>query len=135
MSPNGWKMGQDRRVWAAAGQDGPPPFTLHDGPPYTRGNLHIGHALNKILKDMVVRSRQMMGRDATSQARDCHGLPVNGKSRRNIAPMVKTRRRGWSNFARMPYLPPGGSMSSAEFKRLGVGGNWDAHSTMVPPNG
>ena len=44
--------------------EGRRPFTLHDGPPYANGNLHIGHALNKILKDMVVRSQQMMGRDA-----------------------------------------------------------------------
>ncbi|MEL6434201.1 MAG: class I tRNA ligase family protein, partial [Pseudomonadota bacterium] len=52
------------------------PFTLHDGPPYANGHLHIGHALNKILKDMVVRSQQMMGRDARYiPGWDCHGLP------------------------------------------------------------
>ena len=53
------------------------PFTLHDGPPYANGHLHIGHALNKILKDMVVRSQQMMGRDARYiPGWDCHGLPI-----------------------------------------------------------
>ena len=55
-------------------------FTLHDGPPYANGHLHIGHALNKILKDMVVRSQQMMGRDARYlPGWDCHGLPIEWK--------------------------------------------------------
>ena len=55
-------------------------FTLHDGPPYANGNLHIGHALNKILKDMVVRSQQMMGKDARYiPGWDCHGLPIEWK--------------------------------------------------------
>ncbi len=53
----------DRLREKAAGGAHRAPFTLHDGPPYAKGNLHIGHALNKILKDMVVRTQQMMGRD------------------------------------------------------------------------
>ena len=60
--------------------EGREPFTLHDGPPYANGHLHIGHALNKILKDFVVRSRQMMGRDARYvPGWDCHGLPIEWK--------------------------------------------------------
>ena len=56
------------------------PFVLHDGPPYANGHLHIGHALNKILKDMVVRSQQMMGKDARYiPGWDCHGLPIEWK--------------------------------------------------------
>jgi isoleucyl-tRNA synthetase len=56
------------------------PFVLHDGPPYANGHLHIGHALNKVLKDMVVRSRQMMGFDARFvPGWDCHGLPIEWK--------------------------------------------------------
>jgi len=55
-------------------------FTLHDGPPYANGHLHMGHALNKVLKDMVVRSLQMSGRDARFvPGWDCHGLPVEWK--------------------------------------------------------
>ena len=55
-------------------------FILHDGPPYANGNLHIGHALNKILKDMIVRSRQMMGYDSRYvPGWDCHGLPIEWK--------------------------------------------------------
>jgi isoleucyl-tRNA synthetase len=59
---------------------GRPKFVLHDGPPYANGNLHIGHALNKILKDVIVRSRQMMGFDAPYvPGWDCHGLPIEWK--------------------------------------------------------
>jgi hypothetical protein len=55
-------------------------FVLHDGPPYANGNLHIGHALNKVLKDMVVRSQQMMGKDSRYvPGWDCHGLPIEWK--------------------------------------------------------
>src|SRR5262245_16824879 len=56
------------------------PFLLHDGPPYANGNLHIGHALNKILKDTVNRSQQMLGKDANYvPGWDCHGLPIEWK--------------------------------------------------------
>ena len=55
-------------------------FVLHDGPPYANGNIHIGHALNKILKDMVVRSQQMAGKDSNYvPGWDCHGLPIEWK--------------------------------------------------------
>ena len=56
------------------------PFILHDGPPYANGHLHIGHALNKILKDVISRSQQMMGRDYVYvPGWDCHGLPIEWK--------------------------------------------------------
>ena len=55
-------------------------FILHDGPPYANGNIHIGHALNKILKDVVTRSQQMLGRDSNYvPGWDCHGLPIEWK--------------------------------------------------------
>src|SRR6266581_3814856 len=55
-------------------------FVLHDGPPYANGNLHIGHALNKILKDVISRSQQMMGKDSVYvPGWDCHGLPIEWK--------------------------------------------------------
>ena len=55
-------------------------FVLHDGPPYANGHLHIGHALNKILKDVIVRSQQMLGKDANYvPGWDCHGLPIEWK--------------------------------------------------------
>jgi len=59
---------------------GKPRFILHDGPPYANGNIHIGHALNKILKDVVTRSQQMLGYDSNYvPGWDCHGLPIEWK--------------------------------------------------------
>jgi len=105
------------------------PFTLHDGPPYANGNLHIGHALNKILKDMVVRSQQMSGRDARYiPGWDCHGLPIEwkieeayrakgqDKDKVDVVDFRQECRRfaeGWIDVQR------------AEFKRLGITGTWD----------
>ena len=111
------------------------PFTLHDGPPYANGHLHIGHALNKVLKDMVVRSQQMMGRDARYvPGWDCHGLPIEWKIEeqyrakglnKDDVDVVAFRQEcrkfaeGWIDIQR------------AEFKRLGVTGNWaDPYRTM-----
>ena len=112
-----------------------PPFTLHDGPPYANGNLHIGHALNKILKDMVVRSQQMLGHDARYiPGWDCHGLPIEWKIEeqyrakgrdKDAVDVIEFRRQcrdfaaGWVNVQR------------EEFKRLGITGNWaDPYLTM-----
>ena len=105
------------------------PFTLHDGPPYANGHLHIGHALNKILKDMVVRSQQMMGRDARYvPGWDCHGLPIEWKIEeqyrakglnKDDVDVVSFRQEcrrfaeGWIDIQR------------DEFKRLGITGTWD----------
>jgi isoleucyl-tRNA synthetase len=80
---------------ACATREGRKPFTLHDGPPYANGHLHIGHALNKILKDMVVRSQQMMGRDARYiPGWDCHGLPIEWKIEEAIPPQGLEQGRG-----------------------------------------
>ena len=110
-------------------KQGRTPFTLHDGPPYANGNLHIGHALNKILKDMVVRSQQMMGFDARYiPGWDCHGLPIEWKIEekyrqkgrdKDAVDVVEFRQEcrdfaaGWVDIQR------------DEFKRLGVTGKWD----------
>ncbi|MFY9239372.1 MAG: isoleucine--tRNA ligase [Roseovarius sp.] len=109
--------------------EGRTPFTLHDGPPYANGHLHIGHALNKILKDMVVRSQQMMGRDARYiPGWDCHGLPIEWKIEeqyrakgrdKDDVPIVDFRQEcrkfaeGWIDIQR------------DEFKRLGITGKWE----------
>jgi isoleucyl-tRNA synthetase len=105
------------------------PFTLHDGPPYANGHLHIGHALNKILKDMVVRSQQMMGRDARYiPGWDCHGLPIEWKIEE------KYREKGLDKDAVdvvefrqecRDFASGGVDIQREEFKRLGVQGNWD----------
>ena len=120
---------RDKAAEAAKASAPRPPFVLHDGPPYANGNLHIGHALNKVLKDMVVRSQQMMGHEARYiPGWDCHGLPIEwkieeayrakgqDKDKIDVVDFRQECRRfaeGWIDVQR------------AEFKRLGVTGNWD----------
>jgi isoleucyl-tRNA synthetase len=115
-------------------------FVLHDGPPYANGNIHIGHSLNKILKDMVVRSQQMAGKDSNYvPGWDCHGLPIEwkieeenyrakGKAKPDLsdpAAMIAFRRECRA------YAEHWISVQREEFKRLGVVGDWDhPYSTM-----
>ncbi|MBD9526707.1 isoleucine--tRNA ligase [Paracoccus sp. PAR01] len=111
------------------------PFILHDGPPYANGHLHIGHALNKVLKDFITRSQQMMGRDARYvPGWDCHGLPIEWKieeqyrlqqKNKDDVDVVEFRQEcrkfaeGWVETQR------------EEFKRLGIIGKWeDPYLTM-----
>ncbi|MGE0735750.1 MAG: isoleucine--tRNA ligase [Alphaproteobacteria bacterium] len=113
-------------------------FILHDGPPYANGNLHIGHALNKILKDVINRSQQMLGKDANYvPGWDCHGLPIEWKIEENYraagkdkdqVPIVEFRRE-CREFAQHWI-----DVQRAEFKRLGVEGDWDnPYTTMTYP--
>jgi len=125
------KLGLYEKLRAAA--KGRPRFVLHDGPPYANGNIHIGHALNKILKDVVTRSEQMLGFDSNYvPGWDCHGLPIEWKIEEenyrakgkpkpdlsNPAALVEFRRecrafaQHWIDVQR------------AEFERLGVVGDW-----------
>ena len=104
-------------------------FVLHDGPPYANGHLHIGHALNKILKDVIVRAQQMMGFDANYvPGWDCHGLPIEwkveegyrkkGKSKDDV-PVLEFRQE-CRHFA-AEWV----DVQKEEFKRLGVTGDWN----------
>ncbi|MBW6506312.1 MAG: isoleucine--tRNA ligase [Rhodobacteraceae bacterium] len=108
---------------------GRPPFVLHDGPPYANGHLHIGHALNKVLKDMVVRSQQMMGHDARYvPGWDCHGLPIEWKIEEQYRAAGKNKdevdvvafRQECRRFAESWV-----EVQREEFKRLGITGKWD----------
>jgi isoleucyl-tRNA synthetase len=126
------KMGVYDRLREKTGRTA---FTLHDGPPYANGHLHIGHALNKTIKDMIVRSHQMMGFDARYiPGWDCHGLPIEWKieeqyrkkgKNKDAVPINEFRAEcrkfaaGWVDIQR------------DEFKRLGITGNWaDPYLTM-----
>ncbi len=104
-------------------------FTLHDGPPYANGNLHIGHALNKILKDMVVRSQQMMGKDSRYiPGWDCHGLPIEWKIEEQYRQKGKNKDDVPINELRgecRKFAEHWVGVQREEFKRLGVTGNWD----------
>ncbi|HZH10198.1 MAG TPA: isoleucine--tRNA ligase [Microvirga sp.] len=109
-------------------QKGRKRFVLHDGPPYANGNIHIGHALNKILKDLIVRSQGMLGFDSNYvPGWDCHGLPIEWKieeeyrakgKNKDEVPIVEFRRECRA-FAEKWI-----DVQREEFKRLGVGGDW-----------
>ncbi|HEX4556168.1 MAG TPA: isoleucine--tRNA ligase [Xanthobacteraceae bacterium] len=127
------KLGLYGRLRAAA--KGRVKFVLHDGPPYANGNIHIGHALNKILKDVVTRSQQMMGSDSNYvPGWDCHGLPIEwkieeeyrAKGRNKDAVPINEFRRECRAFAQHWI-----DVQRVEFKRLGVEGDWThPYSTM-----
>ena len=123
------------KVWEEAGlyqklqerQQGRPPFVLHDGPPYANGNIHIGHALNKILKDLTVKARALMGHAAPYvPGWDCHGLPIETAllkemkmSKRGVTDIPKFRKDAAAFAERFIDLQRG------EFKRLGLFGDWE----------
>ncbi|HWP20481.1 MAG TPA: isoleucine--tRNA ligase [Burkholderiaceae bacterium] len=102
---------------------GRPKFVLHDGPPYANGKIHIGHAVNKVLKDMIVKARQLAGYDAIYvPGWDCHGLPIENQ-------IEKTYGRGLSRdevqAKSRAYATEQIAQQMADFKRLGVLGDWD----------
>jgi len=115
---------------------GRPQFVLHDGPPYANGDIHIGHALNKIVKDLIVRSKQMQGYNANYvPGWDCHGLPIEWKIEEKYRKKKKNKDEvdpvefraecrafaaGWVDVQR------------EQFKRLGIFGDWDnPYTTMA----
>jgi isoleucyl-tRNA synthetase len=101
-------------------------FILHDGPPYANGRIHLGTAMNKILKDLVVKSRSMMGFDSPYiLGYDCHGLPIELKVDRELGP--KKREMSVADFRRAcrAYATRFIDVMSVEFQRLGVFGDWD----------
>jgi isoleucyl-tRNA synthetase len=130
-----WKeMGLYKKLRASAA--GREKFVLHDGPPYANGNIHIGHALNKVLKDVITRSFQMRGFDSNYvPGWDCHGLPIEWKIEekyrekgkdKNEVPVNEFRQecrefaQGWINI------------QSDEFRRLGIEGDFDnPYTTMA----
>ncbi|HBQ22833.1 MAG TPA: isoleucine--tRNA ligase, partial [Alphaproteobacteria bacterium] len=110
-------------------------FVLHDGPPYANGHLHIGHALNKILKDIITRSQQMMGKDANYvPGWDCHGLPIEwkveegyrAKGRNKDEVDVVEFREECRQFAQDWLV-----IQSEEFQRMGVHGDWQQPYTTM----
>ena len=113
---------------------GAPKFVLHDGPPYANGQIHIGTALNKILKDFIVRSRNMAGFDAPYvPGWDCHGLPIELKVDRELGPKKKEMSVGEFRRACRRYASKYVDIQRADFERLGVVGLWsDPYLTMEP---
>ena len=108
-----------------ARRKGAPKFVLHDGPPYANGNIHMGTALNKILKELVVKSRSMAGFDAPYVVGyDCHGLPIELKVDRELGP--KKRDMSVADFCRAcrAYAERYVDTMSEQFQRLGILATW-----------
>jgi isoleucyl-tRNA synthetase len=104
---------------------GRPKFVLHDGPPYANGDVHLGHALNKILKDFVVRSRNMAGFDAPYvPGWDCHGLPIELKVEKELGGARKEASPLAFRQACREYAARYVALQREDFRRLGVLGDW-----------
>ena len=127
---------QDDKIYQSIRQKckGATPFILHDGPPYANGHIHIGHALNKILKDMIVKYKTMKGFDALYiPGWDCHGLPIEHQllkdmkaSKSDFDTLVFRKK---ANEYAMKYV----AIQREEFKRLGIFGQWeDPYLTLSP---
>ena len=137
-----WARDNLYRALRESGQ-GRPKFVLHDGPPYANGNVHIGTALNKTLKDIVVRSHQMTGRESNYvPGWDCHGLPIEWKVEEEFYRSKGKSKPDFSDsqaiiaFRRecRAYAEHWLSVQREEFKRLGVVGDWDhPYTTMSYP--
>ena len=114
---------------------GRPKFILHDGPPYANGELHLGHAVNKILKDIIVKSRTLDGYDAPYvPGWDCHGLPIELNVEKKVGkPGVKVTPAQFRQKCR-EYAARQVDGQREEFIRMGVFGDWfDPYLTMAPP--
>ncbi len=101
-------------------------YTLHDGPPYANGHIHIGHALNKILKDMIVKHKTMSGFDSLYvPGWDCHGLPIEHQCLKDMGKRKEEVERVPFRKQARAYAEKFVSIQREEFKRLGVFGEWD----------
>ena len=137
-----WARDNLYRALRESGQ-GRPKFVLHDGPPYANGNVHIGTALNKTLKDIVVRSHQMTGRESNYvPGWDCHGLPIEWKVEEEFYRSKGKSKPDFSDSQAIiafrtecrAYAEHWLSVQREEFKRLGVVGDWDhPYTTMSYP--
>ncbi|MES2183474.1 MAG: isoleucine--tRNA ligase [Pseudomonadota bacterium] len=112
---------------------GAPKFVLHDGPPYANGQIHMGHAVNKILKDMIVKARQLKGMDALYvPGWDCHGLPIENQIEKTFG---RNLGRDEVQAKSRAYATEQIALQKKDFKRLGVLGAWDKpYLTMNPGN-
>ena len=105
---------------------GRPRFILHDGPPYANGDIHIGHAVNKILKDIIIRSKTLAGYDAPYvPGWDCHGLPIELQVERKLGKPGATHSPSEFRAECRRYATAQVARQREDFQRLGVLGDWD----------
>ncbi len=112
---------------------GAPLFVLHDGPPYANGAIHMGHAVNKVLKDMIVKARQLAGFDAQYiPGWDCHGLPIENAIEKKFG---RSLSRDEMQARSRAYATEQIAQQMVDFQRLGVLGDWEhRYATMDPAN-
>ena len=122
----GWvKNWEDQGLYKKlrAARAGAPKFVLHDGPPYANGQIHMGHAVNKILKDMIVKARQLQGMDAAYiPGWDCHGLPIENAIEKKFGRKLPRDEMQAKSRA---YATEQIDLQRTDFKRLGVLAEWD----------
>ncbi len=107
-------------------RDGAPKYVLHDGPPYANGSIHIGTALNKVLKDIVVRYKTMRGYDSPYiPGWDTHGLPIEHKVALDLGDKIKSMQRMDIRKMCADYAKKYVDVQREQFKRLGIFGEWD----------
>ena len=123
------EMGLYRRLRDDAARRGAPDWILHDGPPYANGHIHLGTAMQKVLKDIVVRSRQMTGHNASYlPGWDCHGLPIEWKVEEAYRAKGRPKDEvpaGEFRAACRAYAEAWVAIQKQEFRRMGVEGEWD----------
>jgi isoleucyl-tRNA synthetase len=128
-----WKDGNlyGRIREARAGQ---PMYVLHDGPPYANGNIHLGHAFNKLLKDFIVKSRTMAGLDSPYvPGWDCHGLPIEIKVDAELGSKKAQMTQAQIRRACRAYAQKYVDLQNASFQRLAIFGRWEKpYLTMAP---
>ncbi|HLO08060.1 MAG TPA: class I tRNA ligase family protein, partial [Terriglobales bacterium] len=126
------EMGIYQRIREA--RQGAPTYVLHDGPPYANGPIHLGHALNKCLKDFIVKSKTMSGFDSPYvPGWDCHGLPIEIKVDQQLGGKKLQMEKLEVREACRKYAQKFLDLQREQFKRIGVFGRWDdPYSTMTP---
>ena len=126
--PDRLKAWSDMNLYAQIREvgQGRPKFILHDGPPYANGDLHVGHAINKILKDIIVKSKTLSGFDAPYvPGWDCHGLPIELNVEKKVGkPGHKVTAAEFRQHCR-DYAGKQVEAQKADFVRMGVFGDWD----------
>lgn len=126
--PDMLKQWQEKGLYQQirAAKAGCPPFILHDGPPYANGDIHIGHAVNKILKDIIVKAKTLSGYDAPYvPGWDCHGLPIELMVEKKVGKPGNKVTAGEFRQKCREYAQKQIDGQMADFKRLGVFGDWD----------
>ncbi len=121
------KKWEDEKLYKKLAEKGKgkPKFILHDGPPYANGNIHIGHALNKILKDVIIKFKTMKGfYSPYVPGWDCHGLPIEHQVDKNLGPKKKELSKIEIRKLCREYAEKYINIQRDEFKRLGVFGDW-----------